>query len=290
MKNLKVLSNADLFLKARDDVKNETAATLELLHTLREIERRRAFADKSFPSLFDFCVDFLGYKRGAAYRRILAMRALKDLPEIEAKIQDGSLNLMTLAQAQGFFKQQAREAVPLKIEEKRNILRNLEHKSVRETEKFFVDKQPISRPKENLKPVDSENYLLTATMPVRMKEKLDKLRALLGPEGNNLENMLILEKSLDIAINNLKVPALGKMKTLWLRDKSQCTFVEQGSGLRCPQKTHLEVDHIQPRALGGDSSLENLRLLCKAHNQRAAIRVFGLRRMEKFISLSGRTL
>lgn len=73
------------------------------------------------------------------------------------------------------------------------------------------------------------------------------------------------------------------MTALWIRDQGQCTFVQSNTHARCPQKTHLEVDHIQPRALGGDSSLENLRLLCKAHNQRAAIRVFGLRKMEKYI-------
>ena len=32
-----------------------------VLHLLREIERRRAFAEKSYSSLFDFCVIELGY-------------------------------------------------------------------------------------------------------------------------------------------------------------------------------------------------------------------------------------
>jgi hypothetical protein len=37
----------------------------------------------------------------------------------------------------------------------------------------------------------------------------------------------------------------------------------------------LEFDHIQPLALGGTTTPENLRLLCRAHNQFEAERVLG---------------
>ncbi|NUM89448.1 MAG: HNH endonuclease, partial [Bdellovibrionales bacterium] len=42
----------------------------------------------------------------------------------------------------------------------------------------------------------------------------------------------------------------------------------------------LEIDHRVPRAHGGTSTPENLRLLCRSCNQRAAIQAFGLRKME----------
>ena len=37
----------------------------------------------------------------------------------------------------------------------------------------------------------------------------------------------------------------------------------------------LQVDHIRPYALGGASSVENLRLLCPSHNLFMAEKVFG---------------
>ncbi|MBK9322947.1 MAG: HNH endonuclease [Bdellovibrionaceae bacterium] len=40
----------------------------------------------------------------------------------------------------------------------------------------------------------------------------------------------------------------------------------------------LEVDHIKPLALGGEHRAENLRILCRAHNQLAA-KKSGLRRL-----------
>ncbi|MBI3295074.1 MAG: HNH endonuclease, partial [Deltaproteobacteria bacterium] len=50
------------------------------------------------------------------------------------------------------------------------------------------------------------------------------------------------------------------------RDGYQCSYMGQ-SGVRCNQTAHLQIDHVRPYALGGSSrDLENLRLLCRAHN------------------------
>jgi uncharacterized membrane protein YqiK len=38
----------------------------------------------------------------------------------------------------------------------------------------------------------------------------------------------------------------------------------------------LELDHVQPVACGGLSTVENLRVVCRAHNQYAAEQVFGV--------------
>lgn len=54
------------------------------------------------------------------------------------------------------------------------------------------------------------------------------------------------------------------------RDDSRCTFVDQVTKRRCDCRTQLEVDHIILRAFGGTSDPENLRTLCRAHNQFAA--------------------
>lgn len=287
---LKALSNDALFLRAKNDIKHETAATLQVLHTLREIERRRAFALKSYPSLFEFCVDYLGYKKGAAYRRILAMRALKEMPEVEEKVQSGVLSLMTLSQAQGYFKERARVQKPLPIEDKREILKNLENKSSRDTEKYFLKVMPQDHAKEKLKPLDEDNYSWQVTLPQRVKDKITKLQHLLGKEGNNLENMDVLERALDMAIKEKEkekekeVPALGKIKQLWLKDQARCTFIDPLTQVRCPQTTKLEIDHIRPRALGGHSEIQNLRLLCKSHSQLEAIKIFGLQKMEPYLN------
>jgi hypothetical protein len=61
---------------------------------------------------------------------------------------------------------------------------------------------------------------------------------------------------------------------VWERDGGRCAFVS-ADGHRCEATSRLEFDHIQPLALGGETKPENLRLLCRAHNQFEAERVLG---------------
>jgi HNH endonuclease len=58
------------------------------------------------------------------------------------------------------------------------------------------------------------------------------------------------------------------------RDGQSCSYVSP-AGQRCSARAFLELDHVQPWAKGGGESVENLRLLCRAHNQFLAEREFG---------------
>ena len=69
------------------------------------------------------------------------------------------------------------------------------------------------------------------------------------------------------------IPAHVK-RAVWERDGGQCTFVSD-SGQRCPARARLEFDHADPVARGGETTVENIRLRCRAHNQYVAERVFG---------------
>ena len=59
------------------------------------------------------------------------------------------------------------------------------------------------------------------------------------------------------------------------RDGGRCTFVNE-SGRRCEERSGVEFDHIEPVARGGRSTVANLRLRCRAHNQYAAEHTLGL--------------
>ena len=65
---------------------------------------------------------------------------------------------------------------------------------------------------------------------------------------------------------------------VWRRDEGICTFVDPETGQRCGSRHLLQIDHIQPFAMGGTSSADNLRLLCGAHNRHRARQSFGSRR------------
>lgn len=56
-------------------------------------------------------------------------------------------------------------------------------------------------------------------------------------------------------------------RTIWGKAGSRCSFVDKQTQKRCESTHLLEIEHIHPRAQGGTNQLENLTLLCRAHNQ-----------------------
>jgi hypothetical protein len=70
-------------------------------------------------------------------------------------------------------------------------------------------------------------------------------------------------------------------REVWLRDGGRCQ-ARLESGEICGSTHRLQFDHIRPYALGGDSTVSNLRLACAAHNLLAARRVFGDALMERY--------
>jgi hypothetical protein len=65
-----------------------------------------------------------------------------------------------------------------------------------------------------------------------------------------------------------------------LRDGEQCTYRDE-AGRRCPSRAFLQLHHERAHALGGPSTVENLRLLCGAHNRLLAERDFGRAHQER---------
>jgi hypothetical protein len=77
-------------------------------------------------------------------------------------------------------------------------------------------------------------------------------------------------------------------RAVWQRDAGCCTF-EDSSGRRCGERAGLEIHHEHAFALGGPTSLENLRLLCRAHNGLLAERDFGREHIERLKNARGGT-
>jgi hypothetical protein len=80
-------------------------------------------------------------------------------------------------------------------------------------------------------------------------------------------------------IKKRRVPDVIK-REVWKRDGGRCTYLA-ADGKRCESRDFLEYDHILPWALGGRSDrADNIRLLCRPHNQRLGRRRFGPRRLK----------
>src|SRR4029077_6539137 len=76
-------------------------------------------------------------------------------------------------------------------------------------------------------------------------------------------------------------------RAVFLRDGQQCSYVSP-DGRRCSARWCLELDHVEPWAVGGEGTIENLRLRCRAHNQRYARQYFGKTRVEAAVQRARR--
>ena len=150
-KLLSKVSDTNLITKLKTLVGDERKVTAQILRYLCEV-RRRLFAEYGYPSLYAFCMKFLNYTEGQTQRRLEAMKVTSEIPEVEGKIQDGSLSLTAVAQAQSYFKSQEKACKPLDVEIKKEILKALENKSTRECERELIKLNPIMAiPKDKVK-------------------------------------------------------------------------------------------------------------------------------------------
>jgi len=76
-------------------------------------------------------------------------------------------------------------------------------------------------------------------------------------------------------------------RAVFLRDGKQCSYVS-ADGRRCSARRCLELDHIEPWSVGGECTIGNLRLRCRAHNQRYARQYFGKSHVETAVQCARR--
>jgi len=54
-------------------------------------------------------------------------------------------------------------------------------------------------------------------------------------------------------------------RAVWLRDGGACAFVSK-SGRPCNERAFIEFHHVEPYGVGGEATVENIELRCRAHN------------------------
>ena len=111
MAEIRKLSNRELLCQTKLLAQKERSLHIQVLRHLREIESRRLYFSEGYASLFDYAVRGLGYSKGAAFRRINAMRLCRAEPAVEAKLKSGRLSLCAASQLQNFFEKKKKEGL-----------------------------------------------------------------------------------------------------------------------------------------------------------------------------------
>src|SRR5262249_48991149 len=143
--------------------------------------------------------------------------------------------------------------------------------------------------RSRMTPLAPQRVAFQFTADQETRELYEQFRALTSHEIPSGEMALVFKVALKIAVaerarrkfaatdrpghskggsDPRRVPAPVR-RAVWERDQGRCSFVSE-SGKRCEERRFLEFDHAVPAARGGQSTVRNVRLLCRAHNQHAA--------------------
>lgn len=254
-------------LKAK--VKEEQKITAEVIRLLADVNGRKLYAKRGFDSLYSFCRQELNYCKGSAWRRCNAVFLMKVDSTVADRVESGELNITNAAAVSAVLKQAEAKGINVPAKE---LLEAAYDSSVRKAEEkieaFAVKHGVKESPKDDLtKKLDRICALLSHKHPGLTHEDLIHLMA-----DEVLEKLDPREKPADPKAgeeqHREKRYMHPKLRAhIWQRDQSRCTYVDAQTGRRCEATHFLEIDHIVPFARGGLTQENNLRLLCRTHNQ-----------------------
>jgi len=153
-----------------------------------------------------------------------------------------------------------------------------------------------------------ERYRVQFTIGQESHDKLRRLQALLRREIPDGDPGAIFDRAITLLLEKVEKTKLGATtkprtppairpgtdshvssvqiasrhtashikRSAWQNDGGQCAFVSK-DGRRCTERAFLEFHHIRAYALGGPTTVENISLRCRRHNQYEAELVFGPR-------------
>ena len=158
---------------------------------------------------------------------------------------------------------------------------------------------PVQEAK-GITPVVEDTFRVSCTINGACRDKLAEAQALLAHRNPSGDVGVVFEAALDELLIKLRkrkfgethaprraqrglkpgsrhVPAEVK-RQVSERDGRQCTFVGE-TGRRCSEVAMLEFHHDKPFSRGGQTTVSNIRLLCRTHNGYQAERDYGKEHM-----------
>jgi len=220
-----VMDDEDLLASTHELARKSCGVEAELLHHIGEIDARRLYSQRAFPSMIVFCIKELRFSEGAAYNRILVARAARRLPAIFDALASRQVHLAGL-----------RVLVPHLTEENHEaVLAQAAGKSKREIEELaarlapkppvpdVVRKLPARAPLLTLPepsapatatplpsprrpvvaPLSAETFEIQFTGSRHFRDKLRQAQDLLRHRVPNGDLAVVFEKGLDALIDNL---------------------------------------------------------------------------------------
>ncbi|MFZ4405669.1 MAG: hypothetical protein ACOYOK_16375, partial [Pseudobdellovibrionaceae bacterium] len=181
-------------------VHQERQITGQVIANLQIIAEKKLYLKIAYGSLFDYCTQYLKYSESCAYRRIAAVKIIKEMPSIIKPLNEGSLSLTNLTQAQVLFKQKP----TLSTENKQQILQSLENKSKKQAEQILRQNMPdtkVTADQERF--IDADHLELKILIRHGTHQKLQRLRQLRSHKNPQMSYDELLSDMADLLLKKM---------------------------------------------------------------------------------------
>ena len=297
-------------LRLADLLLREHSALADFLVALSEFDRAGGYRSLGFANVFDYLMRELGLSRGAAHYRKVAARLVARFPEVVEPLRDGRLCLSSiLALAKVITEANRHEVLPLFFHRSREEANAIaaeiapaEAVPSRTVVTVLLNPAPVNSgtspihpvnflaaageaPRTLVEPLTATRSRIHLTVSRDLLAKLRKARSGQSHVQPDATDEQVIDAALDLLLaqqerRKASVPAKVKREVLQ-RDGAKCQWPTHDGGI-CGATVRLEIDHVQPRALGGPSTVDNCRILCKPHNLEAARNTYGDEVMDLF--------
>jgi 5-methylcytosine-specific restriction endonuclease McrA len=277
------LSDARLLAEVDRLAATQRTVNASLIASLAELDARKLYLGLGFSSLHTYCTQHLHLSEAAAYNRIEAARTARRFPVVLDLLASGDVTMTTVALLSKYLTE----------ENHLELLDAARHKTKRQVQAQVAELDPRPDLDSLVVPLGNGRYRIEITVADETYRDLRRLQDLMRhtiPTGDpapivsralsHLRAHVERQKLAEVrrprratgASRTRHVPA-AITREVWKRDEAQCAFV--GSAGRCPERSFLEVHHLTPFAAGGPTTVDNLQLRCRAHNQYEAEQYFG---------------
>jgi len=163
-----------------------------------------------------------------------------------------------------------------------------------------VTAEPSSVPRAALTPLSPDRYKLQLTIGGDTLEKLRLAKDMLSHAIPSGDDAAVLDRALTALLRDLAKKKFGDTpkprrsrgkeprardaaaavkRAVWVRDLGRCAYIGP-SGHRCNERRFVEFHHVDPYALGGEATVDNIELRCRRHNDYEGRLYFGKRRRD----------
>jgi hypothetical protein len=310
MQNASLLSDSELLARMAVLVMHERAGTADVIEHLVEVDRRDLYLAQACSSLTAYCRERLGYSEDEASKRVRVARAVRAIPEMLDELRAGRIHLTGLFVVSHYAT--AANAGELLAEARGKTRRELERVLAARFPKADVAEKITPQVADDcavpvgsgdlfqsksgrMEPLSAASFAVQFTASVELHGKIERAKELLSHSIPDGDLARVIERAMDALIAQEERRRMGAgqprkrralregsrhvpveiARQVWERDGGQCTFVD-GEGRRCSELRFTTIEHRFPFALGGTSlDVDNLCLLCGAHNHYTARQAYG---------------